>query len=140
MRMIFYEDIKYDKLQKISFDNYEGASYEEFVKSHTDSYEALYEHNKDIFQCIRMFQGIFDEEMLENGMDKFVLMLAGMLFEIKHGDITKKFALLTLKDIEDFETGEYDNLFNAEDLVCVKRDINIIKEYLNEHPEALEEN
>ena len=135
-----FEDIKYDKLQKIPFDNYEGDSYENMIICHTDSFQNIYKRNVEIFKSIRCDLGLYEEEMLQNGMDKFALMLAAMLFEIEKGEITTQLAKLTLKDIEDFETGEYDNLFNAEDLVCVKRDINIIKEYLNEHPEVLEEN
>ena len=140
MKMIRFEDIKYDKLQKIPFENYDGDSYEDTVKCHTGSMQNIYKLNTEIFKSVRCVLGLYEEEMFECGMEKLALMLAAMLFEIEKGEITTQLAKLTLKDIEDFETGEYDNLFNAEDLVCVKRDINIIKEYLNEHPEVLEEN
>jgi len=77
--------------------------------------------------------------MDENGMEKFVAMICGMLFMIENGEVDADQAYGTNYDINDFETGEYDDLFTPEDLVLIKADIKIIKDYLNEHPELLEE-
>ena len=77
--------------------------------------------------------------MNQNGMDKFVAMLCGLLFEIEHHDVEPDMAYGTNYDINDFETGEYDDLFTPEDLQLIKADIRIIKSYLSKHPELLEE-
>ena len=77
--------------------------------------------------------------MDENGMDKFVAMLVGMLFMIEHEDVESDQAFGTNWDINDFETGEYDDLFTDEDLDLIKADIKIIKEYLAAHPKLLKD-
>ena len=75
--------------------------------------------------------------MNENGMNKFVAMLLGMLFMIQHDDVESDQAYGTNLDIQDFETGEYDDLFTPEDLALIRKDIEIIKAYLSQHPELL---
>ncbi len=77
--------------------------------------------------------------MDENGMDKFVAMIAGMLFMMEHNDVEPAQAQGTLIDIQDFESGDYDDLFTPEDLILIKKDIKLIKDYIAEHPELLEE-
>ena len=81
----------------------------------------------------------FDYSMDQNGMDKFVAMIAGMLFMMEHNDVEPDQAYGTNYDINVFESGEYDDLFTPEDLVLLKKDIKKIKDYLSEHPELLEE-
>ena len=77
--------------------------------------------------------------MDENGMDKFVAMLSGMLFMIEHNDVESDQAFGTMWDINDFESGQYDDLFTAKDLTIIKADIKKIKDYLSEHQELLED-
>lgn len=72
-------------------------------------------------------------------MDKFVAMIAGMLFMMEHNDVKPDQAYGTNYDINVFESGEYDDLFTPEDLALLKKDIKKIKDYLSEHPELLEE-
>lgn len=77
--------------------------------------------------------------MEENGMEKFVAMLSGMLWMIKHKEIDPNIAKVMMGDIADFETGEFDDLFTETDLKLIKKDIAIIKNYIAKHPELVKD-
>lgn len=131
---------KHDKLQRIPMDDYPECGYAD-VKSHYNrSFKQYVDEGCTVRQAVsgQYYYGI-DYLMDENGMDKFVAMLAGMLFMIEHDDVEADQAFGTNWDINDFESGEYDDLFTAEDLRLIKADIKIIKEYLSKHPELLED-
>lgn len=80
----------------------------------------------------------YDDVMDQNGMEKLVAMITGMLFQIEHDEVDVDLAYAVNYDINDFETGEYDDLFKPEDLVLIKADIQTIKDYLAAHPSILE--
>lgn len=130
----------FDKLEKIKMFDYPNCDYETVKKMHFRSFNQFLKSGCTIYQCVNghYYHG-FDASMDENGMDKFVAMLAGMLFMIEHNDVEPDQAYGTNYDINDFESGEYDDLFTEEDLKLVKADIKIIKDYLSEHPELLED-
>ena len=81
----------------------------------------------------------YDQSMNANGMEKFVIMLASMLFMIENDIVDSDTAYGTKWDILDFETGDYDHLFTTEDLTCIKEDVKIINRYLGEHPHFLDD-
>lgn len=82
---------------------------------------------------------IFEDTMNANGVEKLVLMMAGMLYQMEKGDVEPDLAYGVNWDIEDFETGNYDDLFTEEDLRLIREDIAKIKAYLELHPELLAE-
>ncbi len=131
---------KHDKLQKVAMYDYPNCGYEDVKKMHFRSFNQFLEADCTVLQAVNghYYHG-FDTAMDENGMDKFVAMLVGMLFMIEHNDVEPDQAFGTNWDINDFETGNYDDLFTNEDLRLIKADIKIIKEYLTEHPELLKD-
>lgn len=127
---------KHDKLQRIPMYDYSDCGYAD-VKSHYNrSFKQYVDEGCTVQQAVngQYYYGI-DYMMDENGMDKFVAMLAGMLFMIEHDDVESDQAYGTNWDINDFESGEYDDLFTPEDLELIKADIKIIKDYLSKYPE-----
>lgn len=129
---------KSDVLQRIPMFDYPNCDYTETKKMHYFSFNQFLKSGCTVIEAVNShyYHG-FDTSMDENGMDKFVAMLAGMLFMIEHNDVEADQAFGTNWDINDFETGNYDDLFTDEDLILIKEDIRIIKEYLAEHPELL---
>lgn len=131
---------KHDKLQRIAMFDYRDCGYQDVKELYFNSFNQFLEAGCTVRQAVNghYYHGI-DYLMDENGMDKFVAMLAGMLFMIEHDDVESDQAFGTNWDINDFETGEYDDLFTAEDLRLIKADIKKIKDYLAKHPELLED-
>lgn len=131
---------KFDKLQKIKMFDYPNCDYTTAKNMHFDSFNQFVVEGCTIRQAVNghYYHGI-DYYMNEHGMDKFVAMLAGMLFMIEHNDVEPDQAYGTNYDIKDFESGEYDELFTPKDLKLIHEDINIIKEYLSKNPQLLEE-
>ena len=131
---------KADKLQHIPMFDYPDCGYIDTKEYHFDSMKQYLKGGCTILQCVNghYYHGI-DHVMDENGMEKFVAMICGMLFMMEHNDVEADQAYGTNYDIRDFETGEYDDLFTPEDLELLRADIKIIKDYLAEHPELLED-
>ena len=131
---------KHDKLQKIAMFDYPECGYADVKELYFNSFNQFLEADCTVLQAVngQYYFGI-DYLMDENGMDKFVAMLAGMLFMIEHDDVESDQAFGTNWDINDFESGEYDDLFTAEDLKLIKADIKTIKDYLSKHPELLKD-
>lgn len=129
---------KHDKLQMIPMFDYPDCGYSDVKKMHFRSFNQFIDCDCTVLQAVNghYYHG-FDTSMDENGMDKFVAMLAGMLFMIEHDDVESDQAYGTNWDINDFESGEYDDLFTPEDLKLIKSDIKTIKDYLSKHPELL---
>ena len=74
----------------------------------------------------------------DNDMDKFIFLIACMLFMIHHDTTDEEIAFEVKWDIMDFETGDYDDMFTPEELVYLKADIRKINAYLDEHPHLIE--
>lgn len=130
-----------NKLQRIPPDMYNECGYEETKEMFIDDFnQFINETNCTAIQAVNSsyYHG-FDTLMDENGMDKFIAMIAGMLFMMNHNEVEADQAYGTNYDINDFETGEYDDLFTPEDLELIRADIKIIKDYLSKHPELLED-
>ena len=131
---------KHDKLKKIAMFDYPNCDYIASKELHFDSFKQFVKSGCTISQAVNghYYHGI-DYEIEENGMDKFIAMLAGMLFMIEHNDVDTDQAYGTYYDIKDFESGEYNELFTPEDLKLINEDINIIKEYLSKNPQLLKQ-
>ncbi|MEE1049350.1 MAG: hypothetical protein U0M60_18265 [Clostridia bacterium] len=132
---------RHDVLQHIPLEDYDECGYEECKEMHFDKFnQFIAEINCDVRHAVNgwYYHG-YDTWMDENGMEKFVAMIAGMLFMIEHNDVEADQAYGTNYDINDFETGKYDDLFTENDLKLIKKDIKIIKTYIEKHPELLEE-
>ena len=119
-------------LKKIPMFDYPDCDYTTTKEMHFSSFNQYLAEGCTVRQAVNghYYHG-FDSSMDENGMDKFVAMLAGMLFMIQHNDVEKDQAYGTNLDIQDFETGEYDELFTEEDLRLIREDIATIKAYLS---------
>lgn len=127
---------KHDKLQRIPMCDYSTCEYEDVKEIYYRCFNEYIEEGCTVQQAVNgYYYHCIDNLMDENGMDKFVAMLVGMLFMIEHNDVESNQAYGTSWDINDFETGDYDDLFTAEDLKLIKSDIETIKKYLSEHPE-----
>ena len=131
---------KFDKLQRIPMFDYPDCDYIVTKNMHFDSFNQYVAEGCTIRQAVNghYYHGI-DYTMNEHGMDKFVAMLAGMLFMIENNDVEPDQAYGTNYDIKDFESGEYDDLFTHEDLKLIKEDIRIIKEYLSKNQHLLDD-
>ena len=74
----------------------------------------------------------------ERGMERLVIMIAGMIFCMEHGGISDNdpvdLAYNVWLDIQDFNTGEFDDLFRPDDLKELKADIKKIMDYFDQHP------
>lgn len=64
------------------------------------------------------------------GMEKFIVLLSALLYEINHNDIDPDLVHEVAWDMADFETGEYDYLFTEKDLADLKRDVAFVKDYI----------
>ena len=116
---------KHDVLQKIPLDMYDECDYTETKEMYFDKFNELSQSDCDVITsvCTAYYQ-CYDMVMDENGMDKFVAMLSGMLYMIEHECVDPDVAYGTSYDIKDFETGDYDYLFTPVDLELIKSDKN----------------
>ena len=131
---------KHDVLQRIPLDNYPDCGYTDVKDLYYRGFKQYIAEGCTVCESVNtLYYYWLDTLMDDNGMEKFVAMLAGMLFMIEHDEVEADQAFGTNWDINDFESGEYDDLFTAEDLRLIKADIKIIKEYLSKHPELLED-
>ena len=121
-------------MNRIPLDDYPEASYKDLRDLHNEYFYRFLSEGCSVLQSVNgyYYHGI-DCYMDENGMDKFVAMLAGMLFMIENDEVNPVHARATLIDIQDFESGNYDDLFTEKDLDDIKADISKIKNYLSEH-------
>ncbi len=129
-------------LQKIPLDMYDEVDYSENKGMYFDEFNKFLHGiiKCNAIQAVKStYHHSFSSLMDENGMDKFVAMLSGMLYMIEHDMVDPDVAFGTNYDINDFESGEYDDLFTLEDLKLIKTDIKVIKDYLKEHPELIED-
>ncbi len=128
--------LNHSKLKKIKMFDYPECDYSETKKMHFRSYNQFLSDGCTIKQCVKghYYHGI-DIYIDENGMDKFVAMITGMLFMIEHNYVDEEQAINTSLDIKDFETGEYNELFTPEDLKLISADIKTIKEFFEKHPQ-----
>ncbi|MBS7369178.1 MAG: hypothetical protein KIG62_03390 [Oscillospiraceae bacterium] len=80
------------------------------------------------------FSNLFDER----GMGRLIMLVAGMLFCIENGGIADDdpvdLAYNTWLVIQDFNTGEFDDLFRPGDLKELKSDIKKIMDYFDQLP------
>lgn len=131
---------KHDVLQRIPLFEYQGDEYLETKEYDFKQFESFLKEGGTVWQSVNSaFYYCFESDMDENGMEKFVAMICGMLFQIEHNNVEPKLAHGTNLDIRDFETGNYDDLFTETDLKLLKADIETVKHYLSKHPELLKD-
>ena len=125
---------QHDVLQRIPLFEYEGNDYLETKKYNFHFFNEYLQAGCTVCQSVNgTFYYAMEEDMDENGMEKFVAMICGMLFQIEHNDVEPDLAYGTNWDIDDFETGNYDDLFSETDLKLLKADIKFIKDYFKTH-------
>ena len=140
-------------LKRIPLDDYiddDEITYRSCVECYMDDYRKIYEgrlnkdpitgthrHTPDI--CVRNridydLNLAFDEF----GMDRLVMLIAGMLFCIENGGIPEDdpadLEYTAWYDLQDFCTGNYDDLFKPGDIADIKQDVKTILDYYDAHP------
>ena len=122
-------------LQKIPYD--QEFSYTETKESYLEELSRK-KQEASVVGCVNWLMEDYAQSMNANGMEKFIIMLASMLFMMENKSIDPDTAYGVKWDILDFETGDYDHLFDPEDLAHIKEDIRIINCYFNENPKLIE--
>ncbi len=126
-------------LKHIESSCYDEEKYEAqkaFYVRHYDQISKICESaDKTVRGVIALY---FPEDFDEEGMDKLVLLISGMLWAIEHGGIAdddpENLAYNVWFALEDFSTGDYDDLFTPEDLVLLKQDVKTLYDYFDKHP------
>lgn len=128
------------KLKRIPMFDYPNCDYETYKNIIYRFFNEMHSEGCTVIEAVNgTYYHKIDTTMDENGMDKFTAMLFGMLYMIENGEVEADQAYGTHYDIIDFETGEYDDLFTKEDLALIKRDIELIKHYIEKHPELIKD-
>ena len=130
-RKVSYEPIRHRPLERIA----PAYSYEE-IKQYALKQFVLCEERTDPsrFNVVNtVYYYKLEEELAENGVEKMMMMVAGLLYQIDRGKVTSDQAYETLWDIDNFETGGYEDLVSEEDLALLKKDFDFIHEYLSKH-------
>ena len=127
----------FDKLKRIPIENEDGqVTYTDIKKVTFDDFNSFLKNGCSVLQCVNgTYYYKMEYEMNQNGMEKLIAMVHGMLFMIEHDEVEPDQAYSTMLDISDFETGMYDDLFNEKDLMLLKNDIQVVKNYVEKHPE-----
>ena len=130
----------FDKLQRVPIENEDGyVTYEDIKRVTFRDFNSFFRRGGTVLQSVNStYYYKMEHEMNQNGMEKLIAMVHGMLFMMEHNDVEPDQAYGTMYDIRDFETGEYDDLFDEEDLRLLKADIKLVKDYVAKHPELLE--
>ena len=80
----------------------------------------------------------FPEDVDDEGMDKFIVLAAGMQWAIDNGGISDDdpadIAYNTWDVLKDFLTGNYDDLFTPEDLMLIQKDVATLYDCFDKHP------
>lgn len=130
----------FEHLQPIPYEDIEEDSYE-IVKG--SLYNQL-QRDKRLFKdwtaqnCVNRALHDLDYYMNQNGMEKAIYIITAMLFQIELDEVDEQLAYEAHCDVTDLETGQYDHLFQEEDLPMLKEDMRIVREYLNKHPRLCE--
>ena len=119
---------KSDVLQKIPYD--QEFTYTETKECFLDDLNRK-KQEVSVIGCVNWLMEDYSQSMDANGMEKFVIVLASMLFMIENESVDSDTAYGAKWDILDFETGQYDHLFKPEDLTLIRKDIKTINCYLN---------
>ena len=116
-------------------------TYREVINEHTTKLQQYFTRagKKNADRCVKGYieyelDGVFDE----CGMERLVMLVAGMLFCMENGgvpdDDPADLAYNAWLAIQDFSTGEFDDLFHPDDLAALKADIAKINGYFDQHP------
>lgn len=120
--------------------------YEDSENNYSDIMESYILECKDLLNALGCSSDmcvkncLYENEPVtgESGMDYFIMLIAGMLFCMENGGIADDdpvdLAYNTWLAIQDFNTGEFDDLFRPDDLADLKSDIKKITEYFDQHP------
>ena len=126
------------------------ATYRICVECYMDDYRKLYNnsYNKDQVTgihrttpdiCVRnRIDYDLDRVFDEFGMERLVMLIAGILFCLENGGIPEDdpadLAYTAWYDLQDFCTGNYDDLFKPGDIADIKQDVKTILDYYDAHP------
>lgn len=89
-------------------------------------------------RCANTLFYLHDNFMDDGGLQKGVLVMEGMLFQMEREAVDPQLAYEAFCDCEDIMSGDYDDLINPEDRASVKADATKIMAYLDKHPELVE--
>lgn len=139
-------------LKRIPYNGYDDdqITYCDFRECYMEDYRELYNnsYNKDQDTglhrttpdiCVRNWID-YDLNLMfdECGMDRLIMLIAGILFCIENGGIPEDdpadLAYTAWYDLQDFCTGNYDDLFKPDDIADIKQDVKTILDYYDAHP------
>ncbi len=129
-------------LKHIEASCYDEEGYEKIKDYYTKEYDRVCTENKSPEPADKTVRGtlmtFYPEDFDEEGMDKLIMLISGMQWAIANGGIAdddpESLAYNVWYAIEDFSTGNYDDLFTPEDLKLVKQDIKLLYDYFDENP------
>ena len=124
-----------DKLQRVPTE----SDYNDVKKCILDDMHCYYKSHPASIAVASTYYYDYEFDMNKNGMEKLIVVVVGLIFQIEHNDVDPEIAYGAAYDIRDFDTGEYDDLFTAEDLKLLKADIEKCREYLKKHPEITDD-
>ncbi len=129
---------EYEVFRNIPFSLSYNWLKEDFRK-HTEEVIFVEKGSTPVFGVNSALAIFYDDMIEENGMDRLVVIVIAFIYELEHNDIDPDLAYAVNWHIEDFEKGDYEALFEPEDLKLLKEDISRVKKYLKEHPEMIQE-
>lgn len=129
-------------LKHIEASCYDEDKYEAQKAFYVRSYDRVCYENEEPETPDKTVRGtlmtFYPEDFDEEGMDKFIMLVSGMLWAIEHGGIAdddpEDLAYNVWLALKDFSTGNYDDLFTPEDLILVKQDVKTLYDYFDKHP------
>ena len=129
---------EYEVFRKIPFEPSYDWLKEDFRK-HTEEIISNEKGRTPVIGVNGSLAMFYDDMIEENGMDRLAVIVIAFIYELEHNDIDPDLAYAVNWHIEDFEKGDYESLFEKEDLKLLKEDISRVKKYLKEHPEMIKE-
>ncbi|MBQ7523389.1 MAG: hypothetical protein IJT07_02585 [Oscillospiraceae bacterium] len=114
-------------------------TYDSTMQYFKERYERMCDHGIEPERAVIATIGVyFMEDFDEEGMDKLVMLISGMLWSIEHHALPDNdptsLAYNAWYALLDFATGKYDELFTKEDLPKIKKDVQFLMDYFDQHP------
>ncbi len=130
-------------LKRIPYDGYDDSeiTYADCRESYKSHYNKLYLYDEKR-RADKSVKGWIEWDSIEMfdecGMERLIMLIAGMLFCIENGGIPENdpadLAYTAWYDLQDFCTGNYDDLFKPGDIADIKQDVKTILDYYDAHP------
>ncbi|MFV0413934.1 MAG: hypothetical protein ACK5L3_11845 [Oscillospiraceae bacterium] len=129
---------KRKKLVQIPWHAFEDLEYTEMIEAYKEEFGDYVRDGCTVLQSVHRELLEAELDVSESGLEKAIIIIAAMLFEMEHNAVEPEIAYEAYRDIQDLLTGEYDHLMAEQDRKDLHEDITTILTYLNLHPELKE--